>query len=184
MSGSCLSILLRPLANVSPAFSFTFTWFIPFIVNSTGSSTVIIFNSFEFNSLSIEYKVVDLPLPVGPVTRIIPCGFEIILFTFFMFSSSIPRSSFLIIPLPLLRILITTFSPNTTGRTDILRSTSLSSTFIIIFPSCGILFSAILSPAIILVTKGARLSMPNLLIVLSFPSILYRILISFSNGSI
>ena len=41
-------------------------------IYSTGSSIVIIFLSDVFNLLIKEYNVVDLPLPVGPVTRIIP----------------------------------------------------------------------------------------------------------------
>ena len=45
MSGSCLSIDLSPVENNKPAFVFTWTWFIPSILYSTGSSTVIMFCS-------------------------------------------------------------------------------------------------------------------------------------------
>ncbi|MBA7547319.1 hypothetical protein ES705_39733 [subsurface metagenome] len=38
---------------------------------------VIIFFSVEFNKFSVVYSVVDFPLPVGPVTKIIPLGFFI-----------------------------------------------------------------------------------------------------------
>ncbi len=34
----------------------------------------MMFLSDEFSSLSVAYRVVDLPLPVGPVTRIAPYG--------------------------------------------------------------------------------------------------------------
>ncbi len=41
---------------------------------STGSSTVMMLRSGVFSRLSVEYSVVDLPEPVGPVTRIVPYG--------------------------------------------------------------------------------------------------------------
>ena len=44
----------------------------PSNVYSTGSSIVTIFTSSELISFKIVYKVVDLPLPVGPVTSTIP----------------------------------------------------------------------------------------------------------------
>ena len=74
MSGSARRIDRRALANVRPAFGFTCIWFTPFSRYSTGSSTVMMFLSSSFRMLSVEYIVVDLPEPVGPVTRIAPYG--------------------------------------------------------------------------------------------------------------
>ena len=39
---------------------------------STGSSTVMMFLSIWLRMLSVAYSVVDLPDPVGPVTRMAP----------------------------------------------------------------------------------------------------------------
>ena len=58
--------------NVSSIFSLTWTWFKPSRRYSTGSSTVMILQSGLFSSFSAAYKVVVLPLPVGPVTSTIP----------------------------------------------------------------------------------------------------------------
>ena len=60
---------------MSPALGFTCIWFTPASRYSTGSSTVMMFLDSSFRMLSVEYIVVDLPEPVGPVTRIAPYGF-------------------------------------------------------------------------------------------------------------
>ncbi len=49
-------------------------WVMPLSWNSTGSSTVIILRMPSLAAVSIEYRVVDLPEPVGPVTRMMPCA--------------------------------------------------------------------------------------------------------------
>ena len=51
-SGSCLNICFNPLAKVNPTLSLTFVCVIPSMVNSTGSSMVLIF----IPSLSIEFN--------------------------------------------------------------------------------------------------------------------------------
>ena len=81
--GSWRKIDLKAAANVIPISAFTWTWFIPSMFISIGSSTVIMFISGRFNSCSIEYTVVDLPEPVAPVTKMIPFGTPIILLIFF-----------------------------------------------------------------------------------------------------
>ena len=73
-SGSCRTKARKALAKVSPIEGFTWDWFTPWISYSTGSSIVRI---FRVGSLRIERmvaSVVVFPLPVGPVTTIIPCG--------------------------------------------------------------------------------------------------------------
>ncbi len=73
-SGSWRTMCRRPAENVSPICVFTWIWLIPSIWYSTGSSMVMIFLSGWLMRLSAEKSVVDLPLPVGPVTRKMPCG--------------------------------------------------------------------------------------------------------------
>ena len=80
--GSWRKIERSAVANVSPISLFVWIWFTPSIFISTGSSTVIILTSSLFSLCKIEYTVVDLPLPVAPVTKIIPLGELIILITF------------------------------------------------------------------------------------------------------
>jgi hypothetical protein len=75
MSGSARRIDRSADANVSPALGFTCIWLTPGSRYSTGSSTVMMFLSTSLRMLSVEYIVVDLPEPVGPVTRIAPYGF-------------------------------------------------------------------------------------------------------------
>ena len=58
--------------NVSPAFVCTWIWLIPRSRYSTGSSTVMMLRSGWLRMFSVAYRVVDLPEPVGPVTRIAP----------------------------------------------------------------------------------------------------------------
>ena len=58
--------------KVRPAFGLTGTWLIPSSWYSTGSSTVTRLMSGDAMCLTAEYSVVDLPEPVGPVTRIMP----------------------------------------------------------------------------------------------------------------
>ena len=61
-----------PVAKVKPALVFTAIWLIPSMVRSMGSSMVIMFFVILFNFWRVAYSVVDLPLPVGPVSKIMP----------------------------------------------------------------------------------------------------------------
>ena len=74
MSGSDRRIAGSTAANVRPALWSTCTWFTPDSRYSTGSSTVMMLTVGLLISVSVAYSVVDLPEPVGPVTRIMPCG--------------------------------------------------------------------------------------------------------------
>src|SRR5699024_8025835 len=57
----------------SPAFSFTSTCNTSFNLRSIGSSKVIAWRVFSFSIASNKaYIVVDLPQPVGPVSKMIP----------------------------------------------------------------------------------------------------------------
>ena len=71
-SGSCRRMLRSARANVMPIDSWTWIWLISSNWYSTGSSTVTMFFSGLRRTLSAEYSVVVLPLPVGPVTSTSP----------------------------------------------------------------------------------------------------------------
>ena len=62
------------MAKVSPIDGLTCDWLMPGISYSTGSSTVRIFRVGSFRIESMVASVVVLPLPVGPVTTIMPWG--------------------------------------------------------------------------------------------------------------
>ena len=93
ISGSWRRILLKVVPNVKPISLITWTWFIPSIFISTGSSTVIIFLDTVLSICNILYTVVDLPEPVAPATKIIPFGTFINLFILARFFSDKPRFS-------------------------------------------------------------------------------------------
>ena len=54
---------------------------------------MIIFVEMVFKCCKIEYTVVDLPVPVAPVTRMIPFGFWIAFNTFSRLASENPKES-------------------------------------------------------------------------------------------
>ena len=72
---------------------FTFIWFTPGSSYSIGSSIVMMRWSIELIVLRNAYNDVDLPDPVGPVTRMIPCGRSTSLRTIFSSSGFSPRLS-------------------------------------------------------------------------------------------
>ncbi len=59
-------------ANVSPTLLLTLTWLTPGRLISAGSSAVEMLVSSRLRMLSPVYNETVLPLPVGPVTRIMP----------------------------------------------------------------------------------------------------------------
>ena len=102
---------LKQFENVTSISGLIWICIMPSMSYSTGSSVVIIFKPVTLIWLRQAYKVVVLPEPVGPVTRIIPLGFCISCLTVFRLSGIIPslaRSSETEL---LSRILITTLSP-------------------------------------------------------------------------
>src|SRR5574341_1212566 len=66
MSGSCLRKLLRDEAKLRPMSSLIWTWLIPWMLYSTGSSAVETFVVRSLSSMSAEYNDVVFPLPDGP----------------------------------------------------------------------------------------------------------------------
>ena len=72
---------------------------------------MMMLRSISFRMLSVAYSVVDLPEPVGPVTRIIPYGFRKERSYRSMLCSLNPRSLRFNSAWDLSKILITAFSP-------------------------------------------------------------------------
>src|SRR5579863_5113988 len=89
---------------------------------STGSSTVMILTEGFFSLWRQEYKVVLLPEPVGPVTRIIPWGCDTICQRFSETSSGIPNEVKEVKGAFDSSNRITTFSPYCVGRAETRRS--------------------------------------------------------------
>ena len=73
-SGSWRTKARIAVAKVSPIDGLTCDWLMPGISYSTGSSMVRILRVGSLRIDSMVASVVVLPLPVGPVTTIMPCG--------------------------------------------------------------------------------------------------------------
>ena len=68
------SVLRRAPAKVRPISARVCTWLAPGTSYSIGSSIVTMRMSGELIACRKALSVVDLPEPVGPVTRMMPCG--------------------------------------------------------------------------------------------------------------
>src|ERR1041384_6100653 len=75
-SGSARRNERMAAANVKPIFGCTWTCRSPYCVISTGSSAVQILRSGLLMKPSTECRLVVLPEPVGPTTRMSPYGFD------------------------------------------------------------------------------------------------------------
>ena len=137
-------------------------------------------------SLINAYKLVDLPLPVGPLVNTIPFGR--------LMPLRIVRSERPAYPIcsrsnkfpALSSRRITTCSPHTTGLIAMRRSTSLSLTRTVNCPSCGIRCSSIfkLDKIFIRLTSAGSILFGSCITSRSTPSIRQRIFSDFSSGSI
>ncbi|MCY1229434.1 hypothetical protein D9M72_417980 [compost metagenome] len=74
MSGSCRISARRPSVKPKSSCGCTCVWLNEGSIISIGSSTVLTLTSSVATRLSVEYSVVVLPEPVGPVTRMMPLG--------------------------------------------------------------------------------------------------------------
>ena len=84
-----------------------------------------------------EYRVVDFPLPVGPVTNTTPCGSSITLRKVASVDGRKPSLSNPIRTPPTSITRITTFSPNFPGNVETRKSIGRPFTRTLISPSCG-----------------------------------------------
>ena len=120
-SGSCRRIDRSALAKVSPAFGLICTWLMPANWYSIGSSTVTMLTSGLWCQARRAYSVVVLPEPVGPVTRIMPCGWLIDDWRIASWGTSSPSAEMSGALAPP-RTRSTIFSPKCVGSVDTRRS--------------------------------------------------------------
>ena len=146
-SGSERRIERSAAANVMPARALICTWLIPFSRYSTGSSTVMMLISGLLIWFSAANSVVDLPEPVGPVTRSAPVGRETMSDRVARISSERPSSSRVGGVFDLSRRRMTTDSPSTVGRVATRTSSErpTAAAFSEMRPSCGFRRSAMSS---------------------------------------
>ena len=140
--------------------------------------------SLRSNS-SAEYSVVVFPLPVGPVTRIIPYGLRSmpsIATRSFPWMPSSPSSK--------LRLLLssrrmTIFSPSTVGMLETRRSISRPSATRCTRPSCGSRFSemSIRPTTLMRDTSAACIARGGVIMVRRAPSTRWRICVLSRSGS-
>ena len=142
-SGSWRSSVRTPAAKSRPMPGWTCIWLNAGSTSSIGSSIVHTFTSGRATCFSVEYKVVVLPEPVGPVTRITPCGCSTIERQVASSSASKPSSRKFFSSTTGSKMRITSFSPNAVGMVDSRNSTSSpDGARVFRRPSCGRRFSA------------------------------------------
>ena len=152
-SGSWRTNARKAVAKFNPIAGFTWVWLMPWISYSTGSSIVRILRVVSLRIESMVASVVVLPLPVGPVITIMPCGNasrrRIVV------SSRLKRPSFPMSSSPRSRgsRRITADSPCCAGIVATRMSISERATRSRAAPSCGRRRSAMLSPARILMRE-------------------------------
>src|SRR3989344_3384146 len=115
MSGSWRMRARRPSAKLKSSWGCTWVWLKLGSIISIGSSTVLTFTSSVATRFKVEYSVVVFPEPVGPVTRMMPCGR---LTSASQRSASCwakPRASRSLTALSGSKIRMTIFSPNAVG---------------------------------------------------------------------
>ena len=183
--GSCRRIDRRAAAKVSPAFSWTCTCTIPAIRYSTGSSTVTMFTPSPLIRLIMEYRVVDLPDPVGPVTRMIPSWFSSSRWIAWLSPGFRPSESSDLTVARESRMRMTTFSPRAAGSVETRRSIGWLFTDTRARPSCGRIRSAMSSDDMILIReiRGTPAARGIFITWRSTPSMRYRTATPPSSGS-
>ncbi|CAI8366260.1 MAG: Uncharacterised protein [Hyphomonas sp. TMED17] len=147
-SGSCRKMARKVAAKVRPTLWCIWVWLIPGRPYSIGSSSVMTLRSPLFRTDNAEYKVVVLPEPVGPVTKVMPFGWDRMLRNRIRVSSSMPRSESSSKACRVSSSRIVTRSPYRDGSVDTLTSIDRPPMVSEIRPSCGTRVSAISSLAI------------------------------------
>ncbi|MPN14229.1 hypothetical protein SDC9_161555 [bioreactor metagenome] len=114
-----------------------------------GSSTVLTLTSSVATRLSVEYSVVVLPEPVGPVTRMMPCGRAVRWVKRLSVSPPMPTASRLSLLSLLSSRRSTARSPWALGRVETRTSMARVPRRRLMRPSCGRRFSAMSRSAMI-----------------------------------
>ena len=148
-SGSCRKMALRALAKVRSILALTWVWPTPESSYSMGSSTVKMFLVLASSCCKPAYKVVVLPLPVGPVTKTMPWGCSINLDSRVKFSPVMPTELKLNRVSLLSSSLSTARSPCAPGNVETRTSMAFCPSRKEIRPSWGKRFSAMSKSAMI-----------------------------------
>ena len=148
-SGSCRKIARNALAKVKSIFGLTCVWPMPASSYSIGSSTVMMLPAAASRRCSAAYSVVVLPEPVGPVTKIIPCGWAINFARRCSTSPCMPTDSRLKLAPLLSSKRSTARSPCALGNVLTRTSTARVPIRKLMRPSCGKRFSEISRSAMI-----------------------------------
>ncbi len=109
---------------------------------STGSSSVMMLTDSVLMWFSTEYRVVVLPLPVGPVTSTMPSGLAMIILSRLSAASSRPSPSSDTMPFCRSRMRSTRFSPCVVGCEATRKSIGRPDKRSEMRPSCGARVSA------------------------------------------
>ena len=149
-SGSCRSSARRALAKVSSILALTWVWPTPGSSYSMGSSTVMMLSRCAPSLCSAAYSVVVLPEPVGPVTRMMPCGWWISASSCCSTWPCMPTASSVSLLPDLSSRRSTARSPWALGRVETRTSMARVPRRRLMRPSCGRRFSEMSSSAMIL----------------------------------
>jgi hypothetical protein len=184
-SGSWRSAERSTRANVSSMRGLTCTWLMRGMRYSTGSSTVMILCSGTLTVFSAAYSVVVLPLPVGPVTRIMPLGRCTRRSMRTRASGGMPSWSRFRMLLDWSSRRMTIDSPWATGMVDRRMSMRAFLTLIWKRPSCGRRFSEMSRPDISFrrVTSAEAMRVSSMICSCRKPSMRWRTRSRFSSGS-
>ncbi len=152
-SGSWRTNERSAAAKVKPIAGLICAWLTPGMSYSTGSSTVRILRPGSFRIDKIVASVVVLPLPVGPVMTIMPCGSFSNRLSATSSAGENPSFSTTSRPRSFGRIRITADSPCCIGMIATRMSISVRPARSRAAPSCGSRRSAILRLATILMRE-------------------------------
>ena len=148
-SGSCRKMARKALAKSKSILGLTWVWPTPANSYSIGSSTVMMLLRVASKVCSAAYKVVVLPEPVGPVTKIMPWGCCTNEAKRCSVSPDMPTDSKLKRPCDLSSKRNTARSPCALGKVETRTSIARWPKRKEIRPSCGKRFSAMSSSAMI-----------------------------------
>ena len=148
-SGSCRKMARSARAKVSSMRGFTCVCPTPGKSYSMGSSTVMMLLCAASSRARLAYSVVVLPLPVGPVTKMMPCGWCMSCSKRCSTPPCMPTASSVRRLSDLSSRRSTARSPCAPGRVDTRTSMARVPSRRLMRPSCGRRFSAMSSSAMI-----------------------------------
>ena len=164
MSGSWRMSARTPSAKLKSMVGCTWVWLNAGWIISIGSSIVHTLTSSVASRRSVEYSVLVLPEPVGPVTKMMPLGRDTRVSQRLASWMPKPRPSSVLTVVSGSKMRITSFSPKAVGSVDSRISTSSPSGLrVLMRPSSGRRFSitsmrpsSLMRAVIALITPGGN----------------------------